>query len=181
MLCTRTDQRGFSLTELMLVVAAAGTIMAIALPVMTNLTASTKLNEAARLIEREYQDARLRAVASNRLLRVRTNCPSAGYVRTVEVLNTAVDTAADRCLHSAYPFPADADLMTRPNYDGPVRTIPNGATATSAVIEFSPDGSAQLVVGAVVTPIAGSQTITITRQGLSRTVTINAAGKVQIQ
>ncbi|MEO5897945.1 MAG: GspH/FimT family pseudopilin [Vicinamibacterales bacterium] len=181
MSCTRTDQRGFSLTELMLVVAAAGTIMAIALPVMTNLTASTKLNEAARLIEREYQDARLRAVASNRLLRVRTNCPAAGYVRTVEVLNTAVDTAADRCLHSAYPFPADADLMTRPNYDGPVRTIPNGATATSAVIEFSPDGSAQLVVGAVATPIAGSQTITITRQGLSRTVTINAAGKVQIQ
>jgi prepilin-type N-terminal cleavage/methylation domain-containing protein len=181
MLCTRTNQRGFSLVELMLVVAAAGTIMAIALPVMTGLTAATKVNEAARLIEREYQDARLRAVASNRMLRVRTNCPSAGYVRTVEVLNTAVDLASNRCLNSAFPFPADADLMTRPNYDGPVRTIPNGATATTAVIEFSPDGTARLVVAGVAEPIATAQTITITRQGLSRTVTVNAAGKVQLQ
>ena len=50
----RVHQRGFSLIELMLVVAAAGTIMAIALPVMTDLTASVKLNDAARLVEREF-------------------------------------------------------------------------------------------------------------------------------
>ena len=176
----RVHQRGFSLIELMLVVAAAGTIMAIALPVMTDLTASVKLNDAARLVEREFQDARLRAVAANRSLRVRTNCPAAGYVRTVELLGTAVDAAANRCLQSAYPFPADADLMTRPNFDGPVRTIPNSATVTTTVIEFSPDGAAQLVVAGVAQPMV-PQTITITRQGKSRTVTINAAGKVQLQ
>ncbi|MEO6212119.1 MAG: GspH/FimT family pseudopilin [Vicinamibacterales bacterium] len=180
MLFTRTRQRGFSLTELMLVVAVGGTIMAIALPIMTDLTASTKLNEAARLVEREFQDARLRAVASNRSLRVRTNCPAAGYVRSVEVLGTATDTAANRCLQIAFPFPADADLMTRPNYDGPVRTIPNGATATTTVIEFSPDGGARLVVAGVAEPMV-AQTVTITRQSKSRTVTINGAGKVQLQ
>ena len=176
----RARQRGFSLIELLMVVGVAGTIMAIALPVMGDLTATIKVNEAARLIEREFQDARLRAVAANRQLRVRTNCPAAGYVRTVELLGTALDTAANRCLQSAYPFPADADLMTRPNYDGPVRTIPNEATVTTTAIEFSPDGSAQLVVAGVSQPMV-PQTITITRQSKTRTVTINAAGKVQLQ
>ncbi|MBA3295496.1 MAG: GspH/FimT family pseudopilin [Acidobacteria bacterium] len=178
----RRNARGFSLTELMLIVTIAGTIMAIALPVTTELTASTKLSEAARLVEREFQDARLRAVSSNRSLRVRTNCPAVGFVRSVEVLGTAADAAADRCLQSAYPFPADTDVMTRPNYDGPVRFIPNAATATTATIEFSPDGTARLVDAAgVAQPMAAEQTITVTRQSKSRTVMVNGAGKVQIQ
>jgi len=175
------NARGFSLTELMLMVAIAGTLMAIAVPVAKDLTATTKLNEAARLIERELQDARLRAVSSNRSLRVRTNCPSTGFVRSVEVLGTAVDTATNRCLHSAYPYPADTDLMTRPNYDGPMRTIPNAATVTTTIIEFAPDGTARLVTAGVAQTMATPQTITITRQSKSRTVTVNAAGKVQIQ
>jgi len=166
----------------MLVVAVAGTLMAIAVPIFTDVTASTKLNEATRLVEREFQDARLRAVASNRSLRVRTNCPAVGLVRSVEVLGTATDMAADRCLQSAYPYPADTDVMTRPNYDGPVRYIPNAATATTITIEFSPDGVARLVnVAGVAQPMAAAQTVTVTRQNKSRTVTINGAGKVQYQ
>ena len=43
-------------------------------------------------LEREFQSARLRAVIANRSLRVRLNCPAAGYYRTVEVLGTAADT-----------------------------------------------------------------------------------------
>ena len=45
---------------------------------------------------------------------------------------TAVDSAANRCLPAAFPFPADDNLVTRPNYDGPVRTIPGGAAVTTA-------------------------------------------------
>ncbi len=148
-------QRGFSLTELVLVVAMVGTLMAVAVPLSGDLMATMKLNEASRLIERELADARLRAVATNRALRVRTNCPDAGFVRTVEFLNTAADAAANRCLNSAYPFPADDDLMTRPNYDGPVRTIPNGATVTTITYQFQPDGTVFNVVGNVLTPDAG--------------------------
>ena len=174
-------QRGFSLTELLLIVALAGTLMAVAVPMSGGLMASTKLNEASRLIEREFADARLRAVASNRALRVRTNCPTVGYVRTVEFLNTAADSAANRCLNSAYPFPADDDLMTRPNYDGPVRAIPNGATVSTVTYQFQPDGTAFNVVANAVTTMAAEQTVTITRSGRSRTVKVNGAGKIQIQ
>lgn len=177
----RIGEKGFSLTELLLIVAVASTIMAISVPIMNDLSASVKLNEAARLIEREFQDARMQAVKTNRTLRVRVNCPAVGYVRTVEVLGTAADTAANRCLQSAYPFPADDNLMTRPNYDGPVRTIPNSATANTTTFEFRPDGTTLQVVAGVAQWMATAQTVTISRQNRSRTVTVNAAGKIQLQ
>lgn len=176
-----STERGFSLTELLLVVAMVGTLAAVAVPLSGNLMATMKLNEASRLIERELADARLRAVSSNRALRVRTNCPAAGFVRTVEFMNTAADNAANRCLNSAYPFPADDDLMTLPNYDGPVRPIPSGATVNTVTYQFQPDGTVFNVVNNVVTTMATEQTLTISRVSKSRTVKINSAGKIQIQ
>jgi prepilin-type N-terminal cleavage/methylation domain-containing protein len=178
------DQRGFSLTELMLTVAVAATIMGMAVPVMTDISASIKLNEAARMVERELQDARLRAVQMNRPLRVRTNCPAVGFVRTVEVLGTAADSASNRCLtNGSYPFPSDpdSDLSTAPNYDGPVRVIPNGATVPTVTYEFEPDGTVFAVVANVPSRMAVEQTISVTRASGSRAVRINGAGKIQLQ
>ena len=176
------NHRGFSILELMMVVSIISVIAVVALPVMKDLTASIKLNEAARLVERELQDARLKAVSSNRVIRVRMNCPSAGYIRSVEVLGTAADNATNRCVTTSYPFPApDDDIMTRPNFDGPVRPLPNAATVSSAVVQFSPDGTAVSVINGVPTTLAVPLTITISRQGKSKTVTVNNAGKVQLQ
>ncbi|MEX2662386.1 MAG: GspH/FimT family pseudopilin [Vicinamibacterales bacterium] len=175
-------QEGFTLTEMMLVVALVGTLTAIAVPLTGGVRASIKLNEAGRQIQGELAGARLRAVSSNRSLRVRTNCPSAGFVRTVEVVGTAaVDDAADRCTHAAYPFPPDNDLMTRPNYDGPMRPLPDGATVTTVNLQFQPDGTVLNVVANVATALAAEQTITISRLGQSKTVKVNAAGKIQLQ
>lgn len=173
--------RGFSLTELMLVVAVGAILAGASIPLTGQIVATTKVNEAARLVEREFADARLRAVSSNRALRVRTNCPSAGFVRTVEVLNTAADNAINRCLASAYPFPPDDDLMTRPNYDGPVRVLPNKATVGTVTYQFEPDGTVFNVVANVATRMATEQTVTISRGTRSRLVKVNGAGKIQLQ
>jgi hypothetical protein len=71
--------------------------------------------------------------------------------------------------------------MTRPNFDGPVVTMPTGATATNATLQFQPDGAASQVISGVVQAITTPVTVTVTREGQSRRVTINAAGKVQLQ
>jgi Tfp pilus assembly protein FimT len=178
----RSAERGFSLVELMLVVAFAATLLTIAVPVMTDVSDSSKLNSAAREIERELQSARLKSVSTNRLLRVRLNCPGTGMYRTVEyVASPAVDDATNRCSDSAYPFPADSDVMTRPNFDGPVRLLPLGATVTSSILQFQPDGTAVTIVSDVVTPITVPVTITVTRKGKSKAITVNGAGKIQLQ
>src|SRR6476619_503963 len=168
------DDRGFSVSELMMVVLMLGTLAAIAIPVMKDMTATLKLNEAARMVEREMQDARLKAVTSNRVIRVRLNCPATGYIRSVEVLGTAADNATNRCMTTPYPFPpADTDIGTRPNFDGPPRILPNGATVGNQVLQFSPDGTAAQVISGVPTAIATPVTITITRENKSKTVTVN--------
>ena len=175
------SQRGFSLNELLMVIAVAATIMTVAVPVMTDVTESSKLNTAVRGVERELQTARLKAVTSNRILRVRMNCPATGFYRTVEYLNTGADTAANRCLDSAYPYPPDNDILTRPNYDGPVRDLPLGSTVTTQIVEFHPDGTAFEIVGNVQQRIASEVTVTVTRGSKVKRITINGAGKIQLQ
>ena len=176
----RSD-RGFSISELLLTVAVAATIAGIAIPVMGNVSGAMKLNEAVRTIEREIQEARLKAVSVNRSVRLRLNCPAAGYVRRVEVLGTAADTADNRCTQTAYPFPADDDLMTRPNHDGPVKLIPNDATVNTLDIQFNADGTANAVAAGVAQPMNVPVTVTVTRGTSSRTVTVNSVGKIQLQ
>ena len=166
----------------MLAIAFAATIMAISVPVVSDISQTTKLNEAVRMVERELQGARLRAVNVNRPLRVRLNCPAANYLRTVELIGGAEDSSGTRCLESAYPYPApDQDLMTKPNYDGPIRLLPSGATVTDAVIEFEPDGTAYTIVANAPQNITSPVTITVMRSGKSKTVTVNGAGKIQLQ
>ncbi len=175
------SEHGFTVVEMLMVVSMIGILAAMALPVMRDVTANIKLNEAARLVEREMQDARLKAVNANRVIRVRMNCPATGYIRSVEVLGTAADSAANRCT-TAYPFPApDTDIMTRPNFDGPVRTLPAGATVSNVVLQFSPDGTAVSVVAGTPTTITTPVAVTITRESKSKTVTVNNVGKVQLQ
>lgn len=173
------DARGFSLIELVLMLAVAATLTAIAVPVLNSVSDSTKLSNAAQQVERELQKARMKAVANNTPLRLRTNCPSTGYFRIVERLGTSADNGTTRCDASTYRWPAaDTDLSTTPNYDGPVRQMLNDATITTASIEFRPDGTAWDTSSGTAVAIATSVTITVTRNGKTKTITVNTLGKV---
>jgi prepilin-type N-terminal cleavage/methylation domain-containing protein len=182
MFSSSRHDRGFTVVEMLMVVTMIAVLAGIGLPVMKDMTESIKLNQAARLVEREMQDARLKAVSSNRVIRVRMNCPATGYIRSVEVLGTAADDATNRCSTTAYPFPApDDDIMTRPNFDGPVRVLPLDATVSNIVVQFTPDGSAMTVINGVPTVIAAPVSVTISRHGKSKTATVNNVGKIQLQ
>jgi prepilin-type N-terminal cleavage/methylation domain-containing protein len=155
----RTDNvRGFTLLELVLVLAVLAVISAMAIPAVLNTTRQIKLAANARAVERELQGARMKAVRSNRVIRVRFNCPTSGQYRIVELLGTKSVPATDdddsraavRCGYSSYPYPdTTQDFFSIPNNDGPIQTLQDGiGFGTDAqTIEFWPDGTAHVASG----------------------------------
>jgi prepilin-type N-terminal cleavage/methylation domain-containing protein len=155
----RTDKvRGFTLLELMLVLAVLGVISSMAIPAVLNTMREIKLAANARAVERQLQGARMKAVRSNRAMRVRFNCPTTGQYRMVELLGTRQTPATDdddsraatRCGYSAYPFPdSSQEFFSIPNNDGPIQTLQDGiGFGTDAqTVEFWPDGTAHVAAG----------------------------------
>jgi type II secretory pathway pseudopilin PulG len=188
---TRTQAGGFTLIDTMITLAIFSILAGVAVPQLRDVTGTLALGASLRDVERELQTARLKAVTSNRPMRVRFNCPEAGSFRMVELVGSpaqpdTADSANDRCSETKYPSPpADNNSLTRPNHDGPVRrlgkSISFGSTAT---LEFWPDGSVHKADGATnpwpVVPSTGTA-ITITKGTLVRTVTVNGIGKIQLQ
>jgi prepilin-type N-terminal cleavage/methylation domain-containing protein len=156
---TRTDNvRGFTLLELMLVLAVLAVISSMAIPAVLNTTRQIKLAANARAVERELQGARMKAVRSNRAIRVRFNCPTTGQYRIVELLGSrqtpatddADSRAATRCGYSAYPFPdTNQDFFSIPNNDGPIQMLQDGIGfgSDAQTLEFWPDGTAHIASG----------------------------------
>jgi hypothetical protein len=100
----------------------------------------------------------MKAVRSNRAIRVRFNCPSTGQYRIVELLGSRQTPATDdddsraatRCGYSAYPYPdTNQDFFSIPNNDGPIQMLQDGIGfgADAQTVEFWPDGTAHIASG----------------------------------
>jgi prepilin-type N-terminal cleavage/methylation domain-containing protein len=186
----RYGQSGFSLIELLMVVALVGIVSVIGIPLLGNISGTIALGEATRQVERELQSARMTAVSANQPVRVMFDCPVVGQYRMVELIGTpkvpaAGDGVVARCSEIAYPFPApDNNPITRPNNDGPLRRLAADVTfSTSTTIEFWPDGSAHTNTGGIDPwpPIAAAGTnIVLTRNGKTRSILVNGIGKIQL-
>jgi len=178
-------QEGFTLIEIVAVLAGAMALAGIAAPRIQAYLRIQRATTSARLVERQLQTARLNAVSASRALRVRFDCPSAGKVRILELTGVATtDDATNRCDPAAYPSPGPVDtLRSTPSLDSPVIDLPTGTTVTGAPpqIEFSPQGSAYTVAaGGAVTPLPDNTVITVTRTGVSRTVSVNSLGRIRL-
>jgi Tfp pilus assembly protein FimT len=170
---------------------AVFTILAgVSVPVFNNVTEGYKLGQTIREVERELQAARLKAVTTNRPLRVRFNCPAVGEYRTVELIGStsapaAGDGAANRCQETTYPSPAaDNNPLTRPNHDGPVRRLSTGITfGTATTLEFWPDGSVHQQQGSTLPwPVVGvaGTSITVVKNGVTKRIDVNGVGKIAL-
>jgi prepilin-type N-terminal cleavage/methylation domain-containing protein len=198
---TRTPRRqphaasGFSLIELLAVLAAIGIVAAMAVPLFTSGLDLMRLDAARRDVQSELQTARLKAVSARHAMRVRFNCPAAGYFRMVEVVGTPTspasadsDTNTDRCKDgsSYYPYPSKStDELVRPVNDGPLRQLQPGASfAAAQTIEFWPDGTAHASSGSTIPwpyiPATGV-TISISRKSVTKSLTVNGVGRITIQ
>jgi len=195
--------RGFSLIELVVVIAVISIVAAIAVPTILGMLTNMRVNAQARLVERELQTARLRAVGTNRAIRLRFNCPGANQFRLVEVIGTpsvpapADDdaAAATRCDLTAYPYPdANRDWFQSPNNDGPLNELdPRVEFTATQTLEFWPDGTVHANTGAgspwPQIPSNGMVTLRLQRKDGStaqktaslRQIQVNGVGKIQLQ
>jgi Tfp pilus assembly protein FimT len=185
---------GFSVIEMVVGAAIVATVAAISVPAAVNMISASRLGMSMRDVERELQFAKLKAVATNRPMRIRFNCPSTGKFRAVEVIGTTgkpdsndADSIAGRCDETTYPYSptgADKNRLTRPNNDGPMRYLQSDVSFTSSkTLEFWPDGTVHADTGVGSPwPVLGStgQTITLTRKGVSKNLKVNALGKIQM-
>jgi type II secretory pathway pseudopilin PulG len=182
---------GFTVVDMVFVMLIAGVLMAMAVPSVQNIRESIVLGEAQRSLTSELNQARLLAVSTNRVVRVRFNCPSARYFRTVELVGTPSkpapeDTAMNRCSTTAFPTPPpDQDPLTLPNHDGPPRKLDDRVSFGSVqTVEFWPDGTAHIDSTGTnpwpQIPTAGIA-LTVTKGTVVKTVTVNGLGKIQAQ
>lgn len=182
---------GFSLIDIMMSVAVLCIIASASVPSLMHVVNGMKLGQAQRDVYQEMQAARLIAVSSNRPMRIRFNCPSAGQYRLTELIGSPTrpdptDSAADRCSDTKWKYPAnDNDPTTRPNRDGPVRRLPDTVTfETAAALEFWPDGTVHRQVGGESpweqVSVAGGTVVTIAKDTTVKTISVNGLGKIQL-
>ena len=171
---------GFTVIELLLVVAVGGTLSAVSVAAISGAMRRYRMNTATRTIAAEISAARFTAVAKNRTMRVRFNCPGPGQFRVVEVVgNAVIDNAADRCSETAYPYP-DPNPAVAPNADGPVFWMTQGATfGTLQDLQISTRGRVQPLTGCPACAVAAPPaSIGLTNGYETQTITVSASGMV---
>jgi prepilin-type N-terminal cleavage/methylation domain-containing protein len=178
----RAPQSGFSLIELLIVVALGMIVLGIAVPAVVEATRQASLNTSVQSVAAAIRGARYSAVAKNRTVRVRFNCPAANQFRVVEVVgNNAIDQAADRCSETAYPYP-DPDAAVAPNIDGQMLRL--GADSQFGAvqdIQIDTSGRVTKLTGCpTCVSSAAPATISVVNGYDTRTITVNASGQVQL-
>lgn len=154
--------RGFTLFELLVVMALIAILSAVAIPVVIESSARNAVWTASEQIGSQIRQARLKAISRNRSFRVRFDCPEVGQFRVLVVTGDAtIDAAADRCSQTE-------------EFDSGVYSMPANVTYTDPppLLEVNPRGIFTSTLGI-------PTTITVTRTGgSSRSLNMSATGQI---
>jgi prepilin-type N-terminal cleavage/methylation domain-containing protein len=177
----RAEVAGFSLIEVLVVIALIAILAGMTGPTIAAGMRRYEVISAAQQLASTIRSARYQAVAKNRTLRVRFNCPAVGQYRLVEFIGTAADSAADRCTTAAYPYP-DPDASALPNLDGPVQFLPqNMQFGAFSDLQIDTNGRIARLTGCPACAVAASPaTIVVSNSYGSSTISVSASGQVTL-
>jgi len=151
----RSD-RGFTLLEVLIVLAMIGIISAIALPVLSSSTERNAVWTASEQIGSQLRQARLKAITRNTPFRVVFDCPAVGQYRVLVVDGTIDDD--DRCdqtleddtgIYTVSPNVSYGDAVPALQVNGRgVYSLPGGVGALplTITVQYRDTASRQLTV-----------------------------------
>jgi prepilin-type N-terminal cleavage/methylation domain-containing protein len=152
--------RGFTIFELLIVVALIGIMSAIGIPTMMEANRRNAVWSASELIGSQIRQARLKAISRNLSFQVRFNCPSTGQFRVLQVDGTI--NQSSRC---------SSQLL----YDSGVMAMPSSVSfgATPPTLTVNSRG-----VFTSTTTIPATITVTHAANNAARTLTMSATGQI---
>jgi prepilin-type N-terminal cleavage/methylation domain-containing protein len=136
---------GFSLVEIMIVVALVATMAAITVPSVQGAIQRYDLLTSGQQVVSTIRAARIQAVSRNQILKVRFDFPAAGQYQVVDAVDAAV--GLPQTLGSQITFGAftDVQFTTAGRLAAPVVIrVTNGTAAQDRIINVSASGQVRL-------------------------------------
>lgn len=150
---------GFTLVELLIVIAVIGILAASSIPVFSSYTASQRLSQAAKNVKNDLRSAQNRAIngVEGKAWGMSFNGSNSYTIFTCTSLSTCTCNG-------------QTNFITK--------SLATGFTISSATIIFDEISGDICANGS---PLSGSTSFTVTLSGVFRTITVSAGGKIEEQ